>query len=159
MGWTDAGKAHNFPNTDLAGDESIVETATKLAIFADCAGPKASWHEPDEEEITAVVKGKILDNAHGDDGLHGSRFAKVDCPDGKSYSRTEKVVVLRCGANGDEVQLSLASVLALATYGARKLVSKKERQAILDNQKHGWVSEYVGEEDDEPRAIRARKVK
>jgi hypothetical protein len=135
MGWGNRGKPHNYSKADMQRDECLIGTATKLAVFADRAGPKESWHEPDEEGITAAVKGKILDNAHGDNGNHDTQWSKCECPDGTTISMTEKVITLRCSDTGDKVQLNLATVLALATYGARALVTQQERRAVLDAKK------------------------
>ena len=118
-------KATNHKPEDMRG---LIGTAQRLAVFADLAQPRPDWHEPDEQGITVAVKGKKLDNAFGDDG---TGF------DGEQY---EKVVVLRCSDTGQEERLNLASLLALATYGARMLVLKPTRQAEIDEdlEVHVW---------------------
>lgn len=77
-------------------------TRDKLRAFAKEHGLRKDWHEPDESEVSAVVKGLKLDNAFGD---HGGEIG--------GRSPYEKLVILK--VEGKEVlRVNLATVLALA---------------------------------------------
>ncbi len=79
-------------------DES---TRTKLRAFAEKYHLREDWHEPDEQGVSAVVRGRELDNAFGDGGgFEGER-------------PFEKVVVLKVNGE-DTLQINLATLLALA---------------------------------------------
>lgn len=95
------------------------EEAMRLAQFADRHGMRLDWHEPDAQGVQAVVMGKSFDNAMGIDKDAAGHFI-------------EKVVVLV--ADGDEVVVNLANLLALVTYQQRKM---KRMEELLD--KHGGV--------------------
>lgn len=76
------------------------ETRKKLQDFALLAGVRKDWHEPDEQEVTAIVKGRQLDNAGGDEGLD-------------QEDPIEKVVELYI--DGEAIcRINLATLLALA---------------------------------------------
>lgn len=77
--------------------KDCIGTAKALADFAKAEGIAEDWHEPDG--ITAVVRGRVLDNA-------GGGFLDTDGP------QIEKVVVVR-GSHGTVI-VNLATVLALA---------------------------------------------
>lgn len=102
--------------------QSLVEmgTVARLLAFVDAVHPRSDWHEPDEQGITAEVVGRTLDNAFGDWPQYGYIYPR----DSKSCVPMEKIVVLQ-GNDGNlrtvEVSLNLASLLALATVGARTL--------------------------------------
>lgn len=83
--------------------KDCIGTAKALADFAKAEGIAEDWHEPDG--ITAVVRGRVLDNA-------GGGFLDTDGP------QIEKVVVVR-GAHGTVI-VNLATVLALAAGMAKK---------------------------------------
>jgi hypothetical protein len=81
-----------------------VSTRDKLRSFAEKYGLREDWHEPDEQEVSAVVRGRKLDNAYGDEG------SALYWPDEAPY---EKVVVLKVGRE-EVLQVNLATILALA---------------------------------------------
>ena len=85
---------------------SLKGTANCLVGFADATGVREDWHEPDEKDVTATTIGNTLDNAFGDDPHNMAN---------------ERIVLLRV-RQGDPLPLNLASLLALATYGARRLL-------------------------------------
>lgn len=83
-----------------ADDYEWNETRRKLRDFASLARVRPDWHEPDEQEVTAVVKGRQLDNACGDGALADPK-------------PIEKVVELKI--DGEAIcRINLATLLALA---------------------------------------------
>lgn len=48
-------------------DPYLQQRKTALWEFAKAYGLRKDWHEPDEQDITAVVTGYHLDNAMGED--------------------------------------------------------------------------------------------
>lgn len=80
----------------------------KLADFATRKGLRLDWHEPDEQDITAVVEGREFDNAYGDAGR---------TKDSDPY--WEQIVILRDEGTGEEMQINLATLFAIATYKLR----------------------------------------
>lgn len=60
-------------------------------------------HEPDEQEISAMVVGDHLDNAHG----HRIHYAE-------DFTYQEFVVVLNNDSTGKEERFNLATLIALA---------------------------------------------
>jgi len=69
-----------------------------LKITAEC---REDMHEPDEQDVSAKVKGKHLDNAMGDDPQFNCGELTVGITKG-------------CGKNAKTVWLNLASLIALA---------------------------------------------
>ncbi len=75
--------------------QELVELAQELQVRID-------WHEPDEQEVTAVVRGKIFDNA----GFWPKDILGEDCP-------MEKHVVIKKG-NKAIATVNLATLFAWA---------------------------------------------
>jgi hypothetical protein len=85
-----------------------VSTRAQLQGVADALGVRADWHEPDEQEVTAVVHGDNFDNA-GFWG-HDSRGTPVTFGEGQQ----EMWIELR--RDGHPVaEVNLATLLAWAT--------------------------------------------
>jgi len=95
------------------------EMRDKLRDFMTAANTRDDFHEPDEQEVTAVLVGRTLDNAMGDEQMpDDSSYPEV--MDGRHEYR-EKCIELRI----DKIpicRLNLASLLALA---ANKWFPKK----------------------------------
>lgn len=89
-----------------SGPERVIER-TRLAQVADELGVRLDWHEPDEQEVTAEVRGKMLDNA----GSWGEERAA-----GKDYEELH-VVVSKEGQ--PRFTVNLATLLAWATEDKR----------------------------------------
>ena len=81
--------------------------ARRLVGFVSEAQPRTDWHEPDEQDIECVVVGDHLDNAFGN-RITGDRGFQ------------EFVVQLRSPTA--DLDINLATLLALATAGARDIV-------------------------------------
>lgn len=80
-----------------------IVTKAQLVDLAAELGVRSDWHEPDEQEVSAVVRGERFDNA----GFWGEIRLT-----GKSYE--EMYIVLR--RDGEPVAaVNLATVLAWAT--------------------------------------------
>lgn len=60
-----------------------------LLAFVRATGPRPDWHEPDEQDITAIVHGDHLDNAFGTDitGAHGFQEYVVELRSGEMRLR------------------------------------------------------------------------
>lgn len=89
-----------------SGPERITER-TRLAQVADELGVRLNWHEPDEQEVTAEVRGKMLDNA----GSWGEERTA-----GRDYEELH-VVVSKDGQ--PRFTVNLATLLAWATEDKR----------------------------------------
>lgn len=73
-----------------------------IAITEDC---RDDMHEPDEQDVSAIVKGNHLDNAMGDD---------------PSYNCNEfSVQIIR--EDGQKEWFNLATLIALARIGAKEI--------------------------------------
>jgi len=85
-----------------------VYTLAELKKYAKQLGVRGDWHEPDEQSVTAVVKGKTFDNANLSGGNIGG----------------EKFVIIK--QNGKPVfKINLAMLFAYATgYDEEMLVRK-----------------------------------
>lgn len=98
----------------------LLGTALNLLSVAGAQGVRDDWHEPDEQDIEAIVVGNHLDNAHGNH-VH---------PDTADFQ--EFVVRLYERQGGGDTTLlgdfNLASLLALATVGAQLLVDMEEAE-------------------------------
>ena len=83
-------------------DDNQKEKKKELIEFKKKHGMRDSWHEPDEQGITARVTGIHFDNAMGE-----------------STQGEELVVVLyrNCGVHGpyEEMRINLATLLAIAS--------------------------------------------
>lgn len=90
-----------------------VQTKRQLQIVARELGVRPDWHEPDEQQVTAVVKGESFDNA----GFWGSyQDIRRDITHGPAE---EMFVQLR--QNGETVaEINLATLFAIATQGEDK---------------------------------------
>lgn len=89
----------------LAAPADTEGTRAKLKLFANLVGLRDDWHEPDVQGVSAVMVGRVFDNAHGDDGL-----ARPAAREGLDH---EKCIELR--VNGKAIcRVNLATVLALA---------------------------------------------
>jgi hypothetical protein len=90
------------------------ETRKKLRDFARLAQVRSDWHEPHEQEVTAVCKGRTLDNANSDESLDWEE------EDLKFSTIRSKVIELRIA--GEPICcINLATLLALATNPKLKL--------------------------------------
>lgn len=89
-----------------SGPERITDRV-RLAQVADELGVRLDWHEPDEQEVTAEVRGKMLDNA----GSWGEERTA-----GKDYEELH-VVVSKDGQ--PRFTVNIATLLAWATEDKR----------------------------------------
>ena len=94
-------------------DRKLIQTKEELRELAKKLGVRQDWHEPDNQEVTAEVRGTRFDNA----GFYGLSFEAHNLTEKlKADSLTtsvEQYVVLR---QGDKVvaQVNLATLFALA---------------------------------------------
>lgn len=95
-------------------DRDIFEDFSRnlLKITSEC---RLDMHEPDEQGITARVLGTRLDNAMG------NRLSNNFLINGWQ----EMVVVIEHEDNGTE-QFNLASLIAMARYGASKFLEEPD---------------------------------
>lgn len=106
---------NNIANSLVNQCSVLLTNALMLAKFDQMFKPRLDWHEPDEQGISAEVKGNHLDNAMGDEYqvLYHDPQTGADC--------AEQVVILKVN-DKQELSINLATLLALATVGAKTLV-------------------------------------
>lgn len=100
--------------SNLSRDVKRIESAQQLAEFADKHRIRNDWHEPDEQNITAIVLGTCFDNAMGP----GETF-------GYETSPSMEIAVYLCEDLGEGREprplacVNLASLCAWATEDYR----------------------------------------
>ncbi len=80
----------------------LIHTRSELQALARELGVRPDWHEPDEQDVTAVVKGRTFDNA----GLWPDARPEI----------AEKYVIIRQGGK-DIAAANLATLFAWACGG------------------------------------------
>lgn len=83
----------------------IIENRSDLVELRDELGLRCDWHEPDENDITAVVKGTYFDNAYGSSGLGYHDNPSVPMEKTVYLKKDGKVIA----------QVNLATLFAFAT--------------------------------------------
>jgi hypothetical protein len=94
-----------------------MKLAKGISDFGEKANTRPDWHEPDEQEVTAVVVGTKLDNAFGETIRPGAIV--------EGYQ--EIVICLRCDETGDKIAINLANLLATVEMLYREVEALKER--------------------------------
>lgn len=89
----------------------IITSRAELTALADSLGVRLSWHEPDEQGLTATVAGRKFDNAGFWPTAEAIQY-------GMPASSVEKHVIIRKDGV-DVAAVNLASLLAWASYGDR----------------------------------------
>lgn len=80
-----------------------INTKAELLALADELGVRPDWHEPDEQEVTAIAHGVSFDNA----GFWGESRSQY-----KSY---EEMHVILCRQGEAVAAVNLATLFAWAT--------------------------------------------
>lgn len=92
--------------------DPLTRVAVTLHDFVAKAGPRRDWHGPGEQNITCEVVGDDFDSAFG---------AQIMKP-----AAGFQEIVVRLSAPGCDVDINLATLCALATVGANRLLKKEE---------------------------------
>jgi hypothetical protein len=100
---------------NLEGNTHLLLKKLELRALQKEHDLRLDWHEPDEANVDAVVVGKKLDNAFGEDVYEDSKYRNIftDVKDYKFLGDQEFVVILT--KNKKEVyRINLATLLAVA---------------------------------------------
>ena len=100
----------------------VIDTARRLLKLVAKTMPRPDWHEPDEQELDARVRGNKFDNAMGDD------YRVYWHDKEKGVKHAEKVVEFRVDGK-KALSVNLATLCALATIGAQVLTDAADEEA------------------------------